>query len=206
MANNRTILHVAGFSIFISMSLTGCASAGENTSTATSTTPTQTASVTESPLNTETPSTASPAPLEGISVGFDCEKVMSTKALYDYNPNFAFIADRPAPSGSTAEKLKGLNGITCSYENLSGGTTVDIAVAKLIPQSRKTLVDELSRTATSVSNYGSSDSVHGYFDSANGVGIAQAISGDYWIVAESAWFTSPSEATNFISAALNATR
>jgi hypothetical protein len=146
---------------------------------------------------------ASSAPLEGIALDLTCEKILSTKALYDLNPNFAYVPDQKPESGSLPEQFSELKGINCQYVNMSGGETIWLSVAKLAGTGNDTVLAGLQTTSTPTSVFGEVPTVYGFCTAANGVGQAQVITGNYWISAESTWFLSADDANNFIRAAID---
>lgn len=186
--------------------LSGCAAQQPDSASISTPQIPKTSTPNDSPTPDTATNTASPAPITAVPVGINCDEVMSAKALYDYNPNFAYIPNLPLQAGTQAQKVSALQGISCSYENLSGGTTVSVAVAKVTPESLPSVLKELAATSKSVTNFGASDSIHGFFSNSSGLGVAQVVNGNYWIVAESSWFGTPEEASEFIAAAINATK
>ena len=180
--------------------LSGCAPEQTNTSKPTDIS-TKTSSAVPTKTFTQTPGSTS-APLAGLLTDLTCEKVLSTKALYDLNPNFAYVPDQTPESGSLPAKFKELKGINCQYVNMSGGDTIWLSIAKLAGQGNETVKSGLQTSSTPTAAYGEAPTVYGYYTSANGVGTAQVVTSDYWISAESTWFTSPDDAIGFIRAAV----
>lgn len=191
-------------SLLLATALVGALSAcaPEKEATPTSTTA-QTKTVAPKPSATQSTS-ASPTPteLEGVDTGLTCEKILSTKALYSLNPNFAYVPDQSPEAGTVSAKQKSLKGITCQYVNMSGGDVIWLSVAKLAGTGSEEVKNELLNSSTPTTAFGDQPTVYGFFKTSNGIGIAEAVTGDYWISAESTWFYSVDDSIGFIRAAI----
>ncbi|BDZ44234.1 hypothetical protein GCM10025866_01430 [Naasia aerilata] len=143
--------------------------------------------------------TPSPTPTEtgptSVPVTQTCDQLVPAQALYDYNPNFAPVPDYTPAAGTDAALIESYQGVACGWSNLSSGNTVEIAVAHLGSEDIEKLANSLVLTTPSVPTYGGVD----YFKYANGVGTANAFSGDYWIVARSAEFFEPGDAAQLVA-------
>jgi hypothetical protein len=119
--------------------------------------------------------------------------------MYDYNPNFGLDNGYIPKAGSTAAKISGLNGLTCSWVNQTSGARIAVSVANLPDSTLTDIKNGLVSSSNSVPTY----EVEGYFKLAGGVGAADAFSGSYWISASSTEFGEPGDAASIIAAALS---
>ena len=161
--------------------------------------PTATPTVTATAEPTPTPTPTATAE-EGVPVLVGCDQLVTAQELYDYNPNFALQTDFAPSAGSLAAEAIALQGIACSWVNLTSGETIVMSVAHLSDAALTARGNDLITSSNPVPTY----SVEGYFLLEGGIGIAQAISPPYWITASSRFFFEPGDVAPLMAAALSA--
>lgn len=148
---------------------------------------------TTTPSPTPTATTAPEVVYEPVEIA--CDALISAQAMYDYNPNTSFIGEYTPVAGSVGERVAERNGTTCQWVNASSGVTIDLGVAQLPEPQLTELKNETVGSSNSVPTYG----VEGYFHQEGGVGVAQAFSGQYWIVLSSSGFLEPGDVTPLVA-------
>ena len=115
--------------------------------------------------------------------------------MYDFNPNFSLQANYAPKSGTAAYTAKTDGGTACNWINDTSGETLTVSVAK--PGS-----DEFAALSTAAS---AGTPVSGYGDAAYfSNGRFDIFRGKYWLVAQSAFFSSAADASALAKAALSA--
>jgi hypothetical protein len=118
--------------------------------------------------------------------------------MYDFNPNFGLQSGYTPKAGSAAARAVAMKGVACSWLNQTSRDTIELSVANLPAADIKTRKAALSTSSTPVSAFGPS----GYFKVDDGVGVAEAFSGTFWVVAQSTFFSEPEEAAQIVSPAM----
>lgn len=139
----------------------------------------------EDPGEATAPPTSTTRPDAGEDVGLACDDVITLQQMYDFNPNVSALGQFTPEAGSLADTVVSYNGLTCRWSNNTSGRTIDVAIAKLDPETLADLSADAAKSADSVSVYGD----EGYFGQSSGVGTAQIFTGSYWIVLSSKDFT-----------------
>jgi len=175
------------------LALTGCApdrTLGP-TSEPTDTVSTPTGTPTAGPTAT---ATAEPT---GGPITITCAQLITDAQMYEYDQNFAADAAYSPAAGSEAQLAVSLDGITCSWLQLSGGDTITVSVADL---SADDLADRAAAAAsgTPTAAYGGD----GFFRLDGATGHAEVFVGSYWLVATSTYFFTAEDAVPIVQAAL----
>ena len=177
------------------LALTGCqptdgSSANGLPTTGPSDGPVTSASPTSAPLPTPTPSATVSPP-----IGIGCSALISAQVMYDFNPNFGLLADTRPAAGSLAAKAVAAGGLFCQWVNQTSRDTIDVSVARLSSADSAARQDALTGSTAAFG-------APGYFAASGGSGVAQAFSGEYWIVAASPAFSEAADAQPLMSAAI----
>ncbi|SEC04578.1 hypothetical protein SAMN04489806_2454 [Paramicrobacterium humi] len=191
------------------IALAGCAPAVEDEPSASpgvTSTATGEPTATGSPAPTETPGTTAPTtdpttkpttnPNAGEPVGLACDQLITLQQMYDFNSNVSLLGPFTPKASALSAKVAAFKGLTCRSQQNSSGNALDFSVAKLDKATLEQLANQAVTNSKSVPTYG----VEGYFNRANGIGTAQAFSGSYWIVAESADFIEPGDVAPLMEA------
>ncbi len=149
---------------------------------------------------TASPTPAGPTAPPPIPFEIACDTLVSPEAIYAFNPNFALLPEPVADAGPLAERVQAELGTVCSWQHLSSGDILTVAVANLPAETLLTVQNDAFEASTMVPTYGE----EGYFTAREGVGEAQTFAGSYWIVATSPAFLEPGDAVDIISAATSA--
>jgi hypothetical protein len=156
------------------------------------------------PSATSTPTTeptTEPTDLPvGVPVGVTCDELVSADTLYVYNPNFGAIDDFTPDDGTAAASALTYQGVACRWQNQTSGDTIDVSVAQLDEDTLTALKNAAFEDSEMVPTYGE----EAYFAVDSGIGTAQVFQGPFWIVAESAVFFEPGDATELIQSVLAA--
>ncbi len=115
--------------------------------------------------------------------------------MYDFNPNFSLQASYSPKSGTAAFTSKADSGTACNWINDTSGELITVSVARPGSDEFATLKTAAAQ-GSPVSGYGDS----AYFAS----GRFDIFSGRYWLVAQSNFFSSASDASGLVKAALSA--
>jgi len=176
------------------LALTGCQPTGPSAdglpTTGPSDGPVTSASPTSAPLPTPTPSATI-----GLPISIGCSTLISAQVMYDFNPNFGLLADTRPAAGSLAAEAVAADGLFCQWVNQTSGDTINVSVARLSSAGSAARQGAL---AGSTAVFGAP----GYFAASGGSGVAQAFSGEYWIVAASPAFSEAADAQALMSAAI----
>lgn len=149
---------------------------------------------------------AEPAPsagsaVEGTPIPLTCEQLVPASALTglwaDFDPS-----DDVEPTAVSSE-IAGYDGLVCSWADDSGAD-FQLAVAHLDAGIIEALKNEFFTTSEAVPTYGKPPEVEGYYEVADGRGVADAFIGEYWLEASSASFIEPGDPDPLVRAALDA--
>lgn len=199
LTQNGQYLSGSLLTLFLALTLTSCAGVPSGATTPT----TRTTSVPPS-KQFSTPNASTDPTEKTYPVDKSCEDVMSLQALYDFNPNFAYDATVPPPGGSYAKKIVSIEGISCTYLNLSSGSKIVLSVAKLdtagLSELKVRLGAEEPKRVTSVTPSGDAS----FFIITDGVGTQDILTNKYWVSVSSASFTSPEDTARFLESVLAA--
>ena len=160
--------------------------------------------VVPSPSASDTPSTEPTVePTDqpvGVPVGATCDELVPADTLYVYNPNFGRINDFTPEDGSAAASALTYQGVACRWQNQTSGDTIDVSVAQLDEDTLTALKNAAFEDSEMVPTYGE----EAYFIVDSGIGTAQVFQGPFWIVAESAVFFEPGDASEIVQSVLTA--
>ena len=177
----------------LTLLLAGCVPSPESDAAPTAR-PTPSATASPTPSATVAPSDAATP----ITIG--CDALVSAQTMLDYNPNYTLKADYSPAPGSLGAQAVAAKGIACAWVHGSNGSLIEVSAADLPQAQYDAIMNELVSTSNPVPTYG----VEGYFRADGGVGVAQAGSGRFWVVASSTAFFEPGDATPIMTAALGA--
>ncbi|QHF23902.1 hypothetical protein GTU73_07710 [Rathayibacter sp. VKM Ac-2804] len=149
---------------------------------------------------------AEPAPsaseaVTGTPVEIACDDLVPASALTGLWSGFT-PSDAVEPTAVSTE-IAGYQGQVCGWSG-PDGADFQIAVAQLDPAIIEALKNEYFTTSAAVPTYGRPPEIEGYYEIANGRGVADAFIGDYWIEASSASFVEPGDPEPLVRAALDA--
>jgi len=169
---------------------TGSITALPSRSATTTPTPSPSSSPSPPPSATPSPSPSPDLPVgSGSPAGLDCSALITPDQMYDYNPNFTARLDASTQFPQAA-LLGQYSATQCVWANDSNDTPIDLGVALLDD-------DALAYVRATQLTQGSPSSAfggEGSFGVAGGEGVAQAISGSYWIVLGSPVFAADGDA------------
>lgn len=147
-------------------------------------------------------STPGDSELHGLSLGKSCSDIVGVQRLYDFNPNYSRVTESSPPADSLADQIRALQGISCTYMNLSSGETIHLLVARL----DRVSISVLNRRVAAMSPFditfdGGRSVAAGFSQSAEG-GVSMLIIDDLWLVVNSATFLAATDSSDFFSAIL----
>lgn len=122
--------------------------------------------------------------------------------MYDFNPNFGLQSDFTPKAGTTAATALAKKGVACSWLNQTSRDTIELSVANLPPAEIDALKAKLNKSNSPVSAF----AAPGYFTAADGIGLAQAFDGTFWVTARSSFFVEAGDAAQIMDAALGSLR
>lgn len=111
-------------------------------------------------------------------------------------------ADDVEPTDVSRE-IAQYDGLLCGWSDGSGAE-LQLAVAHLDPDVIEALKNEFFTTSKAVPTYGRPPQIEGYYQVADGRGVADAFVGEYWVEASSASFVEPGDPEPLVRAALAA--
>ena len=144
---------------------------------------------------------ASDAAVTGTPVPATCEELVPSSALTGLWADFA-PSDSVEPTAVSTE-IASYDGLVCGWADPEGAD-VQLAVAQLEPAVIEALKNEFFTTSEAVPTYGRPPEIEGYYEVADGRGVADAFIGDYWLEASSASFVEPGDPEPLVRAALAA--
>jgi len=173
------------------LALAGCVPTPDPAPTST---PTTSSSGTPSPTPTaDASATPTPGPdTEPVTQG--CSDLISAQAIYDFNPNVSLLDDFSPSAGSFAGEAVAQQGLACRLINQSSGTTYDIGIVRFTAAAFPAKADSIEGSATPASAF------DGYFDIADGTGVAQATVEPYWVTISSNGFLEAGDAAPLVDA------
>lgn len=191
---------LAGLSVVVAVSLSGCLSPGDDLlPTIPPSSPEPTQSTTESPI--PTPNDSADPVEKPTPVSIPCSSVVDAQTMYDFNPNFGLLDSFSPEAGTLTARAANDKGTVCRWINQTSGATIDVSIsqpgANALAAARSA-----AESGTSVSGLGDA----AYFSSSGGTGVVQVFAGPYWVTTISDYFSSAGDATSIASAAVAATR
>lgn len=153
---------------------------------------------TSTPTPTQTESAApTEAPVDDSwqSVTIACDQLVSSQAMYDFDPNYSLKPSFTPAAGSLAAEAVDNGGIACQWVHQTSGQTIDLSVAQPPADVANALANDLVGSSNSVPTYG----VEGYFRVEGTTGEAQAFPSVYWITAVSPAFFEPGDAAPVVT-------
>lgn len=188
----RCLLTVIAMSI--AMALSGCVG-GDSAAPEDPSEPSGTLSSTPSPSSS--PHATAQAEPGSVPVKIACDSVISAQTMYDFNPNFALLANFTPEPGSAAAQAQQSDGTVCRWINQTSGDTVDVSIAR--PSSD---VLEVVRREAEIGTQIHGLGVEAYFSSAGDVGTAHAFPGSYWVTVSSVYFSTGADAQRLLAEAV----
>lgn len=193
-----------------SMALTLVLSSCAAESTETSKSPTPTATATKTAQATMKPSpTATPEPkpsafvVKAVAMDKSCEQIITVQSLYNFDQNLASYPSSQQAPGTIAQQQSQLGAVGCTITNLSTQEEVYVTVTKLDGPSTTYQQTLISSPGAGYSSYQVANGVPGLFSSENGEGIAQFMTGPYWISLTSKTFGSGVDASQLSNVIYN---
>ena len=175
-------LDATGLILVGSLVLTGCANtAGSASSPAISKskpTSSESKSSTQAPSSSSTPSAFS---MKADPIDITCEQALSLQSLYDFDPNLALTPNHKTIFGSTGAQQESLGAISCLLTNLSSQEEFQVVITKLNETSAKHQNTAVANPGAGETAYQVSSGVPGIFTTADSVGTAQFMAGNYWV-------------------------
>jgi len=135
-------------------------------------------------------------------VTLTCDQVLTTEQLSKMTPAIAAAPGFTPEKGSNAAKAVDDAGVACGYTNGQTGNTVAVSIARPTPDDLTALKNAAVTKSNVVPTYGVPPKVIGYFAVSRSVGVAQAFTGDYWVVVESKDYIEPGDASQVVAAVL----
>lgn len=165
--------------------------------------PTGSASASGGPTASHSPSSApkvssTPKP-KPTPVTLKCDQVLTSAQVSALAPPLSPASGFKPDKGSDAAKALSYAGVACGYTNASTGHTVSVAIARPAASDLTELKNKAITDSHVVPTYGVPPKVMGYFTVDASVGVAEAFTGDYWVVAESKDFIEPGDAAPVIA-------
>ena len=153
------------------------------------------------PEQTTAPTPAGPTVPPAIPFDIACDALVSPETIYAFNPNFALLPEPVIESGSSAERIQKELGTVCSWQQLSSGEILTVAVANLPAETLLLVQNDVFESSTMVPTYGGDED---YFTVRDGAGEAVTFVGSYWIVSTSQSYLEPGDAVDILAAARTA--
>lgn len=164
-------------------------------------TPPTTAVAEPTPEATTTPTPAGPTVPPAIPFDIACDELVSPETIYAFNPNYALLPEPVIEAGSAAERISTELGTVCSWQQLSSGEILTVAVANLPAETLLLVQNDLFESSTMVPTYGGDED---YFTVRDGAGEATTFVGSHWIVSTSPSYLEPGDAVDILAAARGA--
>jgi hypothetical protein len=183
----------------VALALAACTATPDGTPTAAAS---SSSTDTGSSPRAETPAPNPEPTMQRYPVGKTCDDLVSLQALYDFNPNFAYDSRRAPESGSEAEKLVSMMGLSCTYVNLSSDNEIVLAVAKLDESGLSSVRASLTAGGALIQGSGTPPALARFFSTSDGVGTLDILTNTYWVSVSSTTFTSPEDTSHFVAAFL----
>lgn len=149
---------------------------------------------------------ADPAPTAGDAVSgtpipLACDQLVPASALTGLWAGFT--PDDGVEPTAVSTEIAGYDGLVCGWSD-SSGAELQLAVAHLDPDIIEALKNEFFSTSEAVPTYGKPPAIEGYYEVADGRGVADAFVGEYWLEASSASFVEPGDPEPLVRSALDA--
>jgi hypothetical protein len=150
---------------------------------------------------TTTPTPTGPTVPPAIPFDIACDELVSPETIYAFNPNYALLPEPVVEAGSAAERIQTELGTVCSWQQLSSGEVLTVAVANLPAETLLLVQNDVFESSTMVPTYGGDED---YFTVRDGAGEAMTFVGSYWIVSTSQSYLEPGDAVDILAAAKTA--
>jgi hypothetical protein len=160
-----------------------------------------TAAAEPTPEATTAPTAAAPTVPPAIPFEIACDSLVSPEAIYAFNPNFALLPEPVVEPGSSAERVRAELGTVCSWQQLSSGEILTVAVASLPAETLVKVQNSAFESSTMVPTYGGDED---YFTVRDGAGEAMTFTGSHWVVSTAASYLEPGDAVDILAAATSA--
>lgn len=183
-------------SVALTLMLSSCAAEPAETSKSPTPTAAQSAQATMKPSTSSTPApTPSAFVLKAVTMDKSCEQIITVQSLYNFDQNLASYPSSQQAPGTIAQQQSQLGAVGCTITNLSTQEEVYATVTKLDGPSATYQQALISSPAAGYSSYQVANGVPGMFSVENGEGIAQFMTGPYWISLTSKTFSSGVDAS-----------
>ena len=141
--------------------------------------PSRSASPSASPSPTPDPTEAPADTSEPVTIG--CNDLISRDQMYAFSPQFVLLDTFSPGSGSLAAEAVADEGLACRWVNETSGETIDVAVAHLLEPA-------LAEKKASIQA----------FSKSGDAGVAQAVTGPFWVSAVSVVFFEAGDAAQLM--------
>jgi hypothetical protein len=135
-------------------------------------------------------------------VKLTCDQVVTPDQVSKLVPSVHAVPDFAPEKGSDAAKAVSYSGVACGFANAASGNTAAVAVATPASEDLTALKNKAITGSNVVPTYGVPPKVMGYFTVTAGVGVAEAFTGKFWVVAESKDYLEPGDASQVMAAVL----
>jgi hypothetical protein len=132
-------------------------------------------------------------------VKLTCQQLITPDQLSKVVPSIEPASGFAPANGSDAATAVSYAGVACGFSNAASGNTVSVAVARPAPDDLTALKNRAITDSNVVPTYGVPPKVMGYFAARGGLGVAQAFTGSYWVVAESKDYLEPGDASQVMA-------
>lgn len=174
--------------------LVGCSSTGNGTTGAAKPT-----AASDAPSNGQGDSTASDSPSSiptptPTPVTLQQGQVWTAQQVHDFNPAFAPDPNYAVATGSAAEQLVQLSGVSFGWVDQASNDTIEIAVAHPSADDIDQFSGQVAGSSQEVPIDNAPAGTVGYFDVTGGVGTLQVFTNNgYWVVIDSKTFMEPGD-------------
>jgi hypothetical protein len=145
------------------------------------------------------PEPAASGAVAGTPIPLSCEELVPDSALAGLWSGFSPADD--VERTDVSREIAQYDGLVCGWSDGSGAE-LQLAVAHLAPDVVEALKNEFFTTSKAVPTYGKPPAVEGYYQVADGRGVADAFVGEYWVEASSASFVEPGDPEPLVRSAL----
>jgi hypothetical protein len=135
-------------------------------------------------------------------VTLTCDQVLTSAQLSAMVPAITAASGFTPEKGSGAAKAVDYDGVACGFTNPGTGNTVAVSIARPASADLTALKNDAITKSNVVPTYGVPPKVMGYFTVTGSLGVAEAFTGDYWVVAASKDYIEPGDASQVIAGVL----
>lgn len=127
-------------------------------------------------------------------------QVWTPQQVYDFNPNYTPDPNYSLQSGSAAQQLKQLAGVSYGWIDQTSNNKIEVAVAHPSSKNFQEFSGQVAASSQPVPIDNAPAGTVSYFNVANGVGTLQIFTNNgYWVVIDSATFIEPGDSYQIAS-------